>query len=238
MHAATLAEFANGDGNELGTVQRPGKMRSLRSSSALAVNFFDYWRYRPLAPLTAALGLDGEFVEFHFEQKLPTGLRGNRPNIDVVMFPRSGPPVGIECKFCEPYDTDEPRPAIDAAYFPSNTYLWTAVGLPRAQATAEALGSSFQCTHLDAGQLLKHMLALGHVYGDLRPVRLIYLWFDDGSAIAADHHREIKEFAKLLARELWFQALTYQQVFARLQSDSSIDPDYLSSLRSRYFAIA
>ena len=80
--------------------------------------------------------------------------------------------------------------------------------------------------------------ALGHVYGDLRPVRLIYLWFDDGSAIAADHHREIKEFAKLLASELWFQSLTYQQVFARLQSDSSIDPDYLSSLRSRYFATA
>ena len=47
--------FERGAGSELS-----GHMRALHSSSALAVNFFDYWMDRERAPLLWALGIDSE----------------------------------------------------------------------------------------------------------------------------------------------------------------------------------
>ena len=35
-------------------------MRALHSSSALAVNFFDYWTDRDKTPILSALGIDSE----------------------------------------------------------------------------------------------------------------------------------------------------------------------------------
>jgi hypothetical protein len=44
LNAETKAEYKAGSGNELGSVDKPGDMYSLRSSSALVCNVFDYWR--------------------------------------------------------------------------------------------------------------------------------------------------------------------------------------------------
>ena len=58
LRAATEAEFLAADGAELtDTARRPAKMRSLISSAALGVNFFDAWRDSSLAGLGQALGL-------------------------------------------------------------------------------------------------------------------------------------------------------------------------------------
>jgi hypothetical protein len=46
-------------------------------------------------------GSPGRLSELRFEQKLPTGIRGNPPNLDVVLF-TSEMPLAIECKFAEP----------------------------------------------------------------------------------------------------------------------------------------
>jgi hypothetical protein len=236
MHPATRAEFANGDGDELGCPIKPGKMRSLRSSSALAVNVFEFWRYRPLSALTGALGLEGDYVELHFEQKLPTGLRGKRPNIDVILFQKSGPPAGIECKFCEPYDASQPHEPLDFVYLPPERGLWAKHGLTSAEALAHALGRSFRPVHLAAGQLLKHILGLANTFGVVRPIQLVYLWFDDNSGVARRHQYEIEEFAKGLDVDIVFRSLTYQVLFRRLQSAPSASTDYLTALQLRYFA--
>src|SRR6185312_1674266 len=53
LRAPLRAAFANGGGSEL-----KNKMRALHSSSALAVNFFDYWTIANSRPLARALGLD------------------------------------------------------------------------------------------------------------------------------------------------------------------------------------
>src|ERR1051326_8103677 len=52
----TTREFRDADGSELESVRgRPAKMKALCSSSALAVNVFDYWRDKPADPLSQAL---------------------------------------------------------------------------------------------------------------------------------------------------------------------------------------
>ena len=73
----TKREFKAADGDELGTGGDSGKMSSLHSSAALGCNVFDYWRRRPLAPLLRACGIQDSLDGLRFEQRFPTGLRGN-----------------------------------------------------------------------------------------------------------------------------------------------------------------
>lgn len=195
----------------------------------------DYWRYRPLAPLASALGLTGDYRELRFEQKFPTGLKGKRPNLDLTLFQPLGPPAGIECRFCEPYDATEMQEPLDAVYLTAGNDRWTEVGMPSAQLVAEALGYSFRPIHLAAGQLLKHLLGLGHTFADLRPVQLVYLWFDNGSATANIHRQELAEFSSLIKPDVTFLSLTYQDLFLRLQRCEDVEARYLSELRERYF---
>ena len=56
MSDESRTEFERGSGGELGRKGKPGKMRSLRSSSALSYNVFGPWRGFDLTPLASALG--------------------------------------------------------------------------------------------------------------------------------------------------------------------------------------
>lgn len=236
LHPATYADFASGSGDELGLGGRTAKMRSLRSSSALACNVFDPWRGRPLAALAAALGLDGAFTEIAFEHKLSHGLRSTPPNIDVILFGRECAPLGIEAKFAEPYGTKDPHPPLDDKYFPKNRRRWSDLGLPKSQALAEGIGRSMRFTRLHAGQLVKHILGLANTFRDVRPVRLRYLWYDTGGDEADAQRTEIVQFLALVVPEVDFAAIRYQDLFTRLVSVPEPTDGYLAYLRSRYFA--
>jgi hypothetical protein len=56
LHRDTLADFQRGSGDELGCNGHRGKMQALHSSSAFAVNVFDYWR-GPIASGRASVSL-------------------------------------------------------------------------------------------------------------------------------------------------------------------------------------
>jgi hypothetical protein len=74
----TECEFMNGSGSELvDTPTRPAKMRALHSSSALAVNVFDYWRDRDMGPPGVAFAFSDRITSLAFEAQFPTGLPGN-----------------------------------------------------------------------------------------------------------------------------------------------------------------
>lgn len=49
------SSFESGDGNELGTINQPGKMQAIHSSSALGVNIFQYWKSIASVTMIAAL---------------------------------------------------------------------------------------------------------------------------------------------------------------------------------------
>lgn len=86
LSSAAREAFERGAGSEL-----TGRMRALHSSSALAVNFFDYWTHRDKVPLLSALGVDGKNADsLEFEARFPTGLGGTPPHLDVAMWLSSG----------------------------------------------------------------------------------------------------------------------------------------------------
>lgn len=236
LHSATRAEFVAAAGDELGRKGRRGKMLALHSSSALAVNVFDYWRDIPLNDLITALRIEGDFSELRFEQEYEHGLGTTPPNIDVVLHGHAGPALGIECKFTEPYSSKSKHEPLAKKYFPANKKRWADLGLPRTQLLAERIGHDLEFRRLAAGQLVKHILGLANTHPDDRPVRLIYLWYDPGTPEADEHRQEIERFNHGLGGDVDFAAPTYQAVFDQLTAATSADASYLDYLKDRYFS--
>lgn len=228
------SQFSGGSGGELGTLERPGKMSSLRSSSALAYNFFAPWAGGDLRPLASALGERVADATLRFERKFPHGLSSTPPNIDVTLDNDQAQPLAIECKFTEPFGAAKVCTPVQAKYFVGNRYRWLEAGLPKCQALAESIGKSAHFQRLGVGQLLKHLL--GIALTTEKPPRLLCLWFDTACEESREHRLEINRFAQCLDDAIDFRALTYQEVFAALRREPEPIPDYFRYLERRYFA--
>lgn len=214
------------------------KMRSLHSSSALVANVFDYWSVQDAAPLAHALGVQGTIGAIAFEAQQSTGLPGHPLNLDVCLTLTDGRAIGIESKFGEWLTSRTPgmvsmRPKaanVDAG-------RWSAMGLPRCQALAEAmLAGKRQFRYLDALQLLQHALTLAAQPGN-QSFALWYLHYAWEVPQAQQHAHELEVFATETGDELGFRALTYQSLFEGLkQSCGRRHADYVAYLARRYFA--
>lgn len=236
----TLKAFEDGDGSELRDgLHRPAKMRALHSSSALAVNFFDYWSDRDATPLLSAFGLEGPAEPIAFERQFPTGLEGNSPNLDLAVKLASGTTVAIESKFSEWLTPKSPKKkAFKPKYFPPNRELWADVALPACQSLANDINVGHDhYQFLDVPQLLKHSLGLAtQLSGQFA---LYYMYFYWPCPEHERHCDEISRFDDRVGLEVQFRAVTYQDIFSSLQRfRNSIDPSYLGYLRSRYFSNA
>ena len=88
--------------------------------------------------------------------------------------------------------------------------------------------------YFDAPQLLKHILGLKTEYGEDN-FYLIYLWYDIPSEESQKHYQEVQTFTDLIENEIDIQFLTYQDLFGRVKSFQSIDPEYLLYIKQRYF---
>jgi hypothetical protein len=227
--------FGRGAGSELS-----GHMKALHSSSALVVNFFDYWTERDSAPLLAALEVDAGGAEsLDFEAQFPTGLDGTPPHLDVAMGLNSGMTIGVESKFTEHLDRSTiGKSRFEASYFPCSGGMWTNVGLPECQSLAEELHDQrHRFEFLDPWQLLKHALGLATNLGSRFSLR--YLYYDFPGDRPEAHRQEIQTFASRVGAEIGFKASTYQEVYSRLLNTDLDEPeylDYLGYLGARYFS--
>jgi hypothetical protein len=232
LSSATGTEFTGGDGDELGRPGKRGKMQALHSSSALGCNVFDYWRDRDNSALAASLGITAP-AQIGFERKYPTGLPGNAPNLDVVLRPRSGQVVAIECKFLEPYGGHSQ--GFKDKYFEASPGLWKVENYPRCQELAQSLYSrETQFTWLHAEQLLKHILGLTR---SGEGWRLLYLWYEVPGADGAGHAAEAERFAQVVTGDgIDFAPLSYQTLFKKLREHTGCDHRaYIDYLAERYF---
>ncbi len=227
-------QFSSGSGGELGKPDRPGKMSSLRSSSALAYNVFAPWAGRNLQPLALALGQRVTDTSLRFERQFPHGLSSTPPNIDVTLDNDQARPLAIECKFTEPFGAPKQSEPLQAKYFVGNRYRWMEAGLPKCQALAESIGRSVHFRRLGVGQLLKHLLGLA--LATERLPRLICLWFDAACEESLEHRSEIDQFRQSVDDSIDFSAVTYQEVFAKLRGEPEPIPGYVEYLAGRYFA--
>lgn len=260
IHPKTRCEFEHGDGGEL--KKRRGKMpnmHSLFSSAALTCSLFDYWRDKDAGPLAGVLGV-AKVHDLCFEQKFPTGLPGNSPNLDVVFHASGDLLFAIESKFTEPYSGDiakKNRLADSYVLHKSGQKkeLWRDKGLPGCQEVAQQLRKGDLCYHhLDAAQLLKHMLVLAdpkHKQSKrYKRWEILCLWFDSAEKAAEHHKQEIDTFTNAVGGHNGvvggggkIRATTYQELFERLPEslpeklgDSHKEYEaYRNYLAKRYF---
>lgn len=230
----TVAEFTGAAGNELTErLGEPAKMRALHSSSALVCNVFDHWRGRDRQAIARALLVPDAVEEIRLEAKLPTGLRGTPPTLDLLLVAATRLAWGIESKFTEPYQARAEREPFASAYFADEGGLWARRGLPRCQALAEDVNDGrVRFRYLDAPQLLKHALGIRRTYPD---GKLLLLWYDVGAPEARALEAEIAMFAGAVDDALGFRAMTHQDVFARLSKAPAAPAGYVDYLRTRYF---
>lgn len=233
MSEDVRASFAAGSGDELGTAERPGKMFSLRSSSALSFSFFAPWIGRDLRDLAAVMGCAISDNTLRFERKFAHGLSSAPPHLDVTLDNEQRRPLGIECKFTEPYGPKQSAAPMERKYFAGGRLRWQQLGLPRCQTLAIELGRSVEFSRLDARQLLKHLLGLA--WSTQAPPRLIYVWFDTKCHEADEHSSEIARFSKSIDGAVEFRALSYQTVFDQLRLKAEPVPGYCEYLSTRYF---
>lgn len=224
-------QFIAGKGKELDEPNgQSGNMYAVYSSSALCVNFFHSWaRLLDAASensklstdrLLAACGLPPQRVmSIDFEvQKTVNPYFHTPPHLDVqISFSKSAPwtCAGIEAKFCEPYG--DKAGGLHPVYLREKE-LWR--DWPNARALAEMLTPvDFTHSHLDAAQLLKHILGLRKQNGT--SFVLVYLWFDVPDVEAAIRHRqEIESFGQVLRRDgIAFVSRTYQEMIGILRGE-------------------
>lgn len=229
--------FVEGSGSELqDTLSRPAKMKALHSSSALAVNVFDYWVERVSTPLLKAMHIDSDAAHIAFEKQYPTGLTGNPPNLDVTLELPDGLVVGVESKFSEWLSPkSKSKEPFKDKYFPEKSALWGEKGLGNCQSLAgEMYKGDVFFKHLDVPQLLKHVLGMATQLGDR--FSLYYIYYDWPGPESDIHRQEIERFDLLVGKEVRFKARTYQSVFSELE-DMNVEKKYMSYLKSRYFSI-
>ena len=232
MSSGALTDFERGNGRELRERGiRPPRMQALRSSSALSVNVFDYWRSRDPYPLQYSLRLRERITRVSFEEHFATGIGGNPPNVDVLLRLENDQYVAIESKFTE-WLTPRDR-TIDPKYFADGAERWARAKLPQCQALAFTLQDSAPFRFLDVPQLLKHALGIGRMTWGRH--ELWYMYFDWKCPESEQHAVELARFNELVGSEIRFRSMTYQQLFKRLSRTATPrDTAYMGYLTGRY----
>lgn len=222
LHPDTLDEFiARG---EVAPDGRGDRISAPHSSTALAVNMFDWWRGRDLAPLSAALGVSLDRLT-GFERQHGFGL--NRPaQLDVEFVSGDGTVIGVEVKLREPYGQVS-NPFADK-YF-ETPGLWE--GLPNLERLAQTirLGDDLPFDTLHAAQLIKHATGLRHSHGD--GFTLVYLRHRLAGPLGDAHAREVERFAAAAQSDLTFVAVTVGHLLDRFEPgpDSQAWFDYMTA---------
>ncbi len=240
LEKETEAAFLNGNGLEL--QGNPAKMQALHSSSALAVNFFQFWQKRKLVPtIAAACGLcqkgNTTSQSINFEEKFPIHPKlTTPPNLDVVIHNAEDNPYkvfAIECKFSEAYGNRKDGHGLREQYLQLEE-IWG--GIPHLQEFARSLSPDdtvFQYLH--PAQLVKHILGLKHAFGK-KGFRLLYLWYDVPGEAGYFHRREAEQFAQICKADgVLFHARMYQEVIMSLAREERDDiSSFLSYIAGRY----
>jgi len=236
--------FSEGDGGEM-KVNDDGvsKMQALHSSSALAVNVFQYWQKIGQVPIiAAACGFcrKGSRIpeRIVFEEKVPIG-QGFRypPNIDVVIHNCSSAAIklfAIESKFTEAY-TARATHGLKSAYLKHKS-LWN--DIPHTHELARSICPDDRTYHhLHPAQLIKHILGLKCTENVGKDgFRLLYLWYDAFGEEGAKHKEEIDLFTAVVRSDgIRFHSVTYQELITNLSSEfRSNHPRYIEYMTGRY----
>jgi hypothetical protein len=234
----TKTFFQNGDGGELGG--DPSKMQAVHSSSALAVNVFQYWdNIKEVEKIAHACGFChsatriSKGISFEVKYSIDEKFQYS-PNVDVVINNEPGSKhkvFAVESKFTEPYSNWE-HLGFKAKYLDLD--IWEEIShLYKLASSISPKDERFH--HLHAAQLIKHILGLKRAFGKTN-FRLLYLWYDALGREGAKHREEIHGFLEVAkSDDIAIHELSYQELFARLADNYRIsDKKYIEYITSRY----
>jgi len=242
MNSTVKQAFDEGDGKEINQEDGfPAKMQALHSSSALAVNVFQYWMDKDISTIAFACGLcnlnNPHPESILFEKKFRIkGIRGNPPNLDVVIE-NSGESYikayGIECKFTEAY-SGRGSHGLNKKYL-ERPDLWETI--PNLHEFARSISPNDEVfNHLHPAQLIRHILGLRGFYGK-QNYRLLYLWYDTLGEEGYKHKEELDIFTRICKADgVKFHSMTYQELISRLRINYLEEhSEYIKYLSNRYF---
>jgi len=242
----TLKQLNSGDGGETKSGKHSrAKIHALHSSAAIVVNTFQYWHNKDIYPILYACKLcskrpsgsrNSSANEIKFEKKFEISKDKKKfpfsPNIDIVIYNFRSQIYAIESKFTEPYSSRKLK-GISKTYI-DNVSFWH--GLSNLHDLAKKIcPDNNEFKHLDAAQLIKHILGLktNHNKNDFR---LLYLWYDVIGQDGVKHRKEIETFAEIAKKDkIKFSHITYQEVIMKLtQEFYGENEDYCNYLTDRY----
>jgi hypothetical protein len=216
-------DLIQGSGNEF-----DWKFLAVHSSSALVVNSFAPFKETPSD--LKLHDVDG-FKSITFEKKLPTGLSGTPPNIDLIAV-NDTDVVAVESKFLEHFVQKKPR----------FTRTYTKNNLPMAEDKWLDLIDRFRDSfskNLDVAQLIKHYLGLRNAIGyATHKITLLYLFWEPENTEQFDvfrkHRDELNEFSEDIAdTSIRFVYKSYPELWSEWE-DQKIISEHLDNLRDRY----
>lgn len=247
--------YSKGSGNEIidkiekkeenKTITTRAKMKAVFSSSAIAVNLFQYWQEKKnITPLLKAL-MDNKCpkilknIKINFESKIfPIKIKNKTiatPNIDITITYKDENEneneyvIAIESKFTEPYKSKTYQGLGSKQY--NDDSLWN--DLPNIKEKR-----NITTKHLDYPQLIKHILGLKSILKSTEKFTLLYLWYDvPGTEESKEHKEEIEAFATIAKADgIKFHHITYQKVIDNLNKlcPEECYQDYINYLKQRY----
>ena len=220
---------------ELRDTAGQGRMRALDSSSALLVNFFEYWLNGGVQEIASMCGAAHPMTAMRFLPVYSSPLGDNSPRAHIDLeFTGTGPPLMVLSRFTETYFRFNNRNFGEPHLM--DPPLWTE--LPRCGSLARQIGREDSVrasyAYLDAPRLLKHIVGLSSKCG-VKGFQLLYLWYDFPSGEAERHREEISRFTDLVQDEVLFMPKTYQEIFDTMRLHPGVNPKYVSYLYERYF---
>jgi len=238
----TKTEIEKGDGGELkGSATRSAKMCAVHSSSAIGVNFLQYWKNKSVPDITYALGLcrkdNKSAKEIHFEQKFQISNKFRfSPNIDAIIKNNDTSNIkifGIECKFSEAYSS-RTHPGLKEKYISDILEQWN--DIPELFKLAKKISPrDKKYHHLHPAQLIKHILGLKKTFGKSR-FRLLYLWYDVLGGEGYQHREEIKRFSDIAkSDDVKFHSISYQELLFKMKKELyDRNEKYINYMMDRY----
>jgi hypothetical protein len=226
------ADFRQGDGNELEPRDcTPPKFCAVHSSSALAVNSFGLFRNQP--HLFSYKGLS-DISSVAFEQKLPTGLTGTSPNLDIYL---EGPNtcLAVESKFTEILNSKTPffRESYDERIMTLGDTCWK-------QLYESIRSDPDQYQYLDVAQLIKHYLGIVYTLSKKnKACYLLYIYWLPKNWNQIEtyriHDEECRRMKSMLnGSRVTFWSIDYGQFWQGIDTQCSVITKHINLWKERY----
>ena len=226
-------EIIKGNGSEL-KGDKP-KFYSISSSCALAVNSFAFWKNHIKC---LSINNHSNFLTLSFEKKLKNGLRGFKPNLDIVLE-NDSEIIAIESKFLEIFNKQEKN--ISKQYLQISDHRSKSKWFNIMKQIYQNDNTTYSFRYLNIVQLIKHFFGICKDINNKQKI-LYYIFWEPLNANTIDIFKEQRKELEIFYDEisgdklLKFKYISYPELWAEWKSKTNNSEllEYIKYLEERY----